>query len=72
MNTITKMYIQILKKKQSLNPIKKEHPISKLQVPRDKKLRKKKSAQSRIHVLHWPKNEKLSSIKASYDDQRQR
>lgn len=54
------------------NLIKKEHPTSKLQVPRDKKLRKKKSAQSRIHVLHWPKNEKLSSIKASCDDQRQR
>lgn len=70
MNTITKMYIQILKKKTNL--IKKEHPTSKLQVPRDKKLRKKKSAQSRIHVLHWPKNEKLSSIKASCDDQRQR
>lgn len=70
MNTITKMYIQILKKK--TNPIKKEHPTSKLQVPRDKKLRKKKSPQSRIHVLHWPKNEKLSSIKASCDDQRQR
>lgn len=70
MNTITKMYIQILKKKTNL--IKKEHPTSKLQVPRDKKLRKKKSAQSTIHVLHWPKNEKLSSIKASCDDQRQR
>lgn len=69
MNTITKMYIQILKKKTNL--IKKEHPTSKLQVPRDKKLRKKKSAQS-IRVLHWPKNEKLSSIKASCDDQRQR
>lgn len=70
MNTITKMYIQILKKKTNL--IKKEHPTSKLQVPRDKKLRKKKSPQSRIHVLHWPKNEKLSSIKASCDYQRQR
>lgn len=54
------------------NPIKKEHPTSKLQVPRDKKLRKKKSAQSTYYIGQKMKNYRVSKRLATIKDKDKR